>query len=307
MGDTEQRIDSVRKFNRFYTRRIGVLEEGHLGSSFSLAEVRVLYELEHRDQPAAAELARDLGLDGGYLSRLLAGLRRRGLVGAARSRADGRRSLLSLTSRGRKVFAGLDRSARNAVESMIGALSRNDQNRLVGAMAVVEKLLDNRPITDSSYLLRPHRPGDLGWLIHRHGVLYAEEYGYDEQFEALVAQIAAEFLQRFDPKRERCWIAERDGENVGAVLLVKQSRTVAKLRLLLVEPSARGLGIGSRLIEECIRFARQADYRMVALWTQSELHAARRLYERAGFRLKREEPHHSFGRDLVAEIWETKL
>jgi DNA-binding MarR family transcriptional regulator/N-acetylglutamate synthase-like GNAT family acetyltransferase len=309
MVDTEmdQRIAAVRHFNRFYTQQIGVLQEGYLESPFSLAEVRVLYELAEREQPTASELARDLGLDGGYLSRILRGFAKRGLIDRKPSEVDGRRSLLSLTEQGKAVFAPLHARSHDQIGAMLGRLPVEEQNRLVEAMGTIEGLLGARPEPRVPYLLRPHRPGDMGWVVHRHGVLYAQEYGWDEQFEALVAGIVAKFLEHFDPKLERCWIAERDGEIVGSVFLVKQSETVAKLRLLLVEPKARGLGIGTRLVDECILFARSVGYRKIVLWTNSVLVAARKIYARAGFRLVEEEPHHSFGHDLVGETWELEL
>ena len=252
--DIDQRVDAVRRFNRFYTKQIGVLHEGLLGSPFSLTEVRVLYELAHREKPTATELGKELGLDPGYLSRILRGFKKRGLVDKTPSEADGRQSLLSLTARGRKTFAPLNARSSNEVAAMLSKLSMVEQSRLIEAMHTIEGLLGARPEQKAPFLLRPHQPGDMGWVVHRHGVLYAQEYGWDEQFEALVAEILAKFIKEFDPKRERCWIAERDDEIVGSVFLVKQSAKVAKLRLLLVEPKARGLGIGGRLVDECIRF-----------------------------------------------------
>jgi DNA-binding MarR family transcriptional regulator/GNAT superfamily N-acetyltransferase len=267
----------------------------------------VLYEVAHRDRPAAAELGKDLGLDAGYLSRILRGLRRRGLVDRRPSTADGRRSLLGLTRGGRAAFATLDERSRREIGALLDPLPPRDQGRLVEAMRAIEELLGGVPRPPASYLLRPHQPGDMGWVVHRHGVLYAQEYGWDETFEGLVAEIVARFVKRLDPRRERCWIAEMDGEAVGSVFLVKQSRTVARLRLMLVEPKARGMGIGQRLVDECIRFARQAGYRQITLWTNSVLLAARRLYTQAGFRLVDEEPYHGFGHDLVGETWDLKL
>ncbi len=305
--DIDERVDAVRRFNRFYTKQIGVLHEGLLRSPFSLTEVRVLYELAHREKPTAAELGKELGLDPGYLSRILRGFEKRGLVGKVPSEADGRQSHLTLTARGREVFAPLNARSHDEVSAMLSKLSAVEQHRLIEAMRTIEKLLGARPEPKVPYLLRPPQPGDMGWIIHRHGVLYAQEYGWDETFEALVAEIAAKFIQKLDPKRERCWIAERDGEIVGSVFLVKKSKTVAKLRLMYVEPKARGLGIGSRLVSECVRFARQMGYRKVVLWTNSVLVAARHIYEKAGFRLVHEEPHHSFGHDLIGETWELKL
>lgn len=304
---TEARIDSVRRFNRFYTKQIGVLQEGLLQSPFSLAEARVLYELAHRDRPTATILGTELGLDAGYLSRILRRLEKKALVGKTRSRDDGRESFLALTAAGRKAFAGLDRRSAGAVRALLSSCSVPDQGRLVGAMHTIEDVLGAPPPSSGKVVLRPHRAGDIGWVIHRHGALYAREHGYDTSFEALVGQIAARFLTKFDPARERCWIAECNGEIVGSVFLVRKSERVAKLRLLLVEPHARGLGIGRQLVGECIRFAREAGYRRITLWTQQGLDAARRIYEGAGFRLTKEVPHHSFGRDLVAQTWDMKL
>ena len=303
----DQLVEAIRRFNRFYTKQIGVLHEGLLGSQFSLTEVRVLYELAHREIPTATALAKELDLDPGYLSRILRRFETRRLVGKRASTTDGRQSLLSLTPRGRKVFAPLNARSHREVAAMLGPLSATEQRHLLSAMETIERLLGDRPTPQVPYLLRPHQPGDMGWVIHRHGVLYAQEYGWDERFEALVAEIAARFIQHFDPQRERCWIAERAGEIVGSVFLVKKSKTVAQLRLLLVEPAARGLGIGGRLVDECIRFSRQARYRKIVLWTNSVLHAARHIYEETGFRLVHEEPHHSFGHDLIGETWELKL
>jgi len=303
----DPRVDAVRRFNRLYTRRIGALRAGLLDSPFSLAEARLLYELAHRDRPAAAELARDLGLDAGYLSRLLRGLERRRLISRERSRSDARQSLLSLTAAGRRTFATLDTRSNAEVRAMLGKLSDAGQRRLVEAMRDVERLLGAAPEPKVPYLLRPHRPGDMGWVVHRHAALYAQEYGWDERFEALVATIVAKFIDNFDPQRERCWIAERDGEIVGSVFLVTKSPTVAQLRMLYVEPGARGLGIGKRLVDECERFAREKGYRKIVLWTNSILHAARHIYEAAGYRLVAEEPHHSFGHRLVGQTWELKL
>jgi DNA-binding MarR family transcriptional regulator/GNAT superfamily N-acetyltransferase len=307
--DIGRRVEKVRRFNRFYTRRIGVLNEKLLRSPFSLTEVRVLYELAHRDKPTATELGNELRLDPGYLSRLLGGLEKRRLVAKTPADTDARQSLLALTKRGLQAFATLSARSNDEIHSIVGKLSTLNQKRLVEAMQTIEGLLDaESPSTERTpYILRPHEPGDMGWVVQRHGVLYAQEYGWDERFEALVASIVARFIEHYDPRRERCWMAEKDGETVGSVFLVTRSKTVAQLRLLLVEPSARGLGIGRRLVAECARFARQAGYKKVTLWTNSVLHAARHLYEGAGFRLVREERHKSFGHDLIAETWELKL
>jgi DNA-binding MarR family transcriptional regulator/GNAT superfamily N-acetyltransferase len=302
-----QRIQAIRQFNRFYTRQIGALREGLLGSEFSLAEVRVLYELANRESSTATELIRNLGMDAGYLSRMLRGFRKRGLIESKASDVDGRQNLLRLTKQGRKSFAPLDARANTEIGEMLNKMPEADQRRLVEAMRVIESLFGVKREQKTPYMIRPHQPGDMGWVVHRHGAVYAEEYGWDERFEALVADIAARFIQNFDPKRERCWIAEKDGEIVGFVFLVRKSKTVAQLRMLLVESKARGLGIGARLVNECERFARQAGYKKIILWTNSVLVAARRIYEKAGYRLIHEEPHTGFGPDLIAETWELKL
>jgi len=298
---------SVRRFNRFYTKQIGLLRKGYLDSPFSLTQVRVLYELAHRDRPTATELSKELELDAGYLSRLLQNFQERGLISRQPSKEDARQSHVSLTKKGHKAFAPLEKKSHDEAVTMVSKLSPPEQHRLVDAMHTIESLLGSRPEQNTSYVLRPHQPGDIGWVIHRHGVLYSQEYGWDERFEALVAGIAAQFIENFDPKRERCWIAEKDGVPVGSIFLVSQSKEVAKLRLLLVEPSARGSAIGHRLVDECIRFARQAGYRTIRLWTQSNLLAARHIYEKAGFRLIEKEPHHSFGHALTSETWELGL
>jgi DNA-binding MarR family transcriptional regulator/GNAT superfamily N-acetyltransferase len=303
----DQRAAVLRRFNRFYTRHVGALNEGLLQSSFSLTEARLLYELAQRKQPTASELSEALGLDAGYLSRLLGGLRSRSLVARERSTADGRRTHLALTGKGRAAFAKLDTRSQDDVRALLGRLSEPEQRRLLDAARTMERLLDGSVGSDAPYLLRSHQPGDMGWVVHRHGALYAEEYGWDEQFEALVAGIVAEFLRQFDPKKDRCWVAEREGDILGSVFLVRDSDMVAKLRLLLVEPSARGLGIGRRLVAECVATARRLGYRTLTLWTQQSLTAARHLYQQAGFTLVRAEPHHSFGHDLIGETWELTL
>jgi DNA-binding MarR family transcriptional regulator/GNAT superfamily N-acetyltransferase len=303
-----ERIAAVRRFNRFYTRHIGLLEEGLLSSPLSLTEARVLYELAHRRQSTAAELCAALGLDPGYLSRILAGFAKNHLIEKRQSPTDARQTLLAPSKKGRQTFEPLNARSDEQVRSILSNLSPARQADLLHSMQTVESVLNCETGGSTAYLLRQHRPGDMGWVVWRHGVLYSQEYGYDERFEALVAEIVAEFIERLDPVREHCWIAERDGENVGSVFLVKKSKTVAKLRLLLVEPSARGLGIGKQLVLECVRFARRAGYKRILLWTQSELTAARRIYEGAGFKLVGEEKHASWSRkDLVAETWELKL
>ena len=308
---TAARVDAIRAFNRFYTRQIGVLGDHYLGSDFSLTDLRVLYELTHRDTSTASDIGRELGLDAGYLSRILRRFETRKFLARTPSPADARQSLLRLTPKGRAAFKPIDAKARGLVEQLLGRLPDPGQRRVVDAMATITGLL-GVPGAESEraepYLLREHQPGDMGWVVHRHAALYAREWGYDSRFEALAARICADFLERFDPSGERCWIAERRGEIVGSVFLVRKSKTVAKLRLLLVEPEARGLGIGRRLIDECIRFARQAGYRRITLWTQRDLDAARRLYQQAGFSCVHSKPSPNFGRtDLVAETWELSL
>jgi DNA-binding MarR family transcriptional regulator/GNAT superfamily N-acetyltransferase len=304
-----EQVESVRRFNRFYTRQIGLLQEGFLQSPFSLTEVRVLYELAHHEETTATHLAQELSLDSGYLSRLLQGFRKRGLIETRRSEADRRQTLLSLSEAGERAFAKLNASQRRDIERLLEELLATDRLRLVSAMKEVEEILGAPPEHKIPYILRPHQTGDMGWVVHRHGVLYNQEYGWNEDFEALVAEIVAHFINHFDLARERCWIAEREGENVGSVFLVRHPERpgVARLRLLLVEPRARGLGIGRRLVQECTRFARQAGYERITLWTNSVLDAARRIYETEGYRLVKEEPHHSYGHDLVGQNWELEL
>lgn len=303
----EEQIAAVRAFSRFYTRQIGLLEEGLYRSEFSLTEVRVLYELAHRDGLTASDLVRDLSLDAGYLSRLLKKFEARGLLSRTASAQDARQAVLALTAAGREAFAPLNQASHDQIAAMLDRLSPQEREKLVRAMGQVRRLLGNAPEPEEPYILRPPRPGDMGWIVHRQAVLYTAEYGWDETFEALVAEIAANFVKTFDPAWERCWIAERDGETVGSVFVVRQSNEVAKLRLLYVEPSARGLGIGRRLVEECIRFAKDKGYRTLTLWTNDVLVSARRIYEAAGFRLVEEERHRSFGKDLVGQNWNLDL
>lgn len=302
-----QSVAALRRFNRFYTRQMGLLQEGLLSSPWSLTEVRVLYELAHRQEVTATKLKSELGIDAGYLSRILQGFAKRGLIIKRPSPNDARQSLLRLTRKGRTAFAPLDERANSEVAAVLERLSPGDQRRLVEAAGVIEHILEEPDQSRMAYVLRSHQPGDMGWIIHRHGVLYAKEYGWSEKFEALVAEIAAKFIQNFDHKRERCWIAERDGEFLGCVFLVKESDAIAQLRMLLVEPSARGLGIGRRLVQECVRFARSVGYKRITLWTNSVLLAARHIYEEAGFRLTATESHHSFGHELVSETWDLEL
>jgi len=299
-------VDVIRAFNRFYTRQIGVID-GTASSPFSLAEARVLYELSHREQPTATDIRKELGLDAGYMSRILREFERRKLVTRERSRTDERQKFLSLTTKGRRVFARLDERSSRDVAAMLQELSPGARKELVDSAQTIRRLLGDKLEPKVPYLLRQQQPGDLGWIVHRQAILYAEEFGWDGTYEALAAEIVAHFIKNYDPRRERCWIAEKDGARVGAVFVAKASDEVAKLRLLHVEPEARGLGIGKRLVEECIRFARQAGYQKITLWTQSILHAARRIYEQVGFRVVHKEQHHSFGKDLTAETWELNL
>jgi DNA-binding MarR family transcriptional regulator/N-acetylglutamate synthase-like GNAT family acetyltransferase len=301
-------VQTLRRFNRFYTAQIGVVNEHLVDSEFSMSEMRVLYELAHRDQPTAGALSKDLGLDPGYLSRMLRTFEKRGLLSRSESRSDARQNLLSLTPEGRKTFAPLEARWQEQMVHLLENIPPTDRKRLVEAMHTIEAILGKKRDATPSYLLRRHRPGDMGWVVQRHGDIYWQEYRYDERFEAFCAEIVAYFVLNLDPQCEACWIAEKDGENVGSVFVVRKSKTVAKLRLLLVEPSARRLGIGRRLVEECIRFSRDAGYKKMVLWTQSELHAARHLYQQAGFKVVDRQRHDSFGRKgLVAETWELKL
>ena len=305
--DFDARVGAVRRFNRLYTRRIGVLEDGFLGSPYSLTQARVLYELAQRPTSTATQVAAELGLDHGYLSRILRGFIERGLIVKTGSPDDRRQSLLSLTAKGRMAFAPLDEHSQNEVAAMLGALAVADQERVVAAMRTIEGSLCESPTPQVPYLLRPPHPGDMGWIVSRHGALYREEYGWDERLEALIAEIVAGFVRQHDRERERCWIAEKAAENVGSVLLVRETDEVARLRLLLVEPRARGLGVGGRLVEEAVRFAREARYRKVTLWTHTVLTAARRVYERAGFELTHQWTHDMFGKQLSAETWDLEL
>src|SRR5262249_13519592 len=296
----ERDIAAVRQFNRFYTRQIGVLEERLLDTPFSLTESRVLYELANRKAPTASELANDLGLDPAYLSRILRSFESRGLLARTPSEIDGRQTHLELTPEGRNAFLPLDRRSRESIAAILAMLDEPRQRRLVAAMRAIEAAL-GAPREKPPYLLRPHQVGDMGWVVSRHGALYAQEYGWNTAFEALVAEIVASFLRNFDVARERCWIAEIDGEPVGSVFVVKHSEEVANLRLLLVEPHARGFGIGARLVDECVRFSRQTGYRTLTLWTNHVLHAARHIYQQCGFRLVQEEKHRMFGPELIRQ------
>ncbi|HEU0029801.1 MAG TPA: bifunctional helix-turn-helix transcriptional regulator/GNAT family N-acetyltransferase [Kofleriaceae bacterium] len=308
--NNDRHVAAVRAFNRFYTQLIGALDEGHLSSEFSLVEVRLLYEVAHAGTITASALCETLALDPGYASRLVRRLSRQGLLSRAPSREDGRAHPLELTARGRKTVAELERRARRAVELLLARVPGSVQPRVLAAMQTIRRALEpssTQHVSPVPYMLRDHRPGDIGWIVHRHGVLYAEEYGWDERFEALVARVASDFITKLQPRRERCWIAERDGEIVGSVFLVARSRTVAQLRLLYVEPAARGLGIGTRLVQECTRFARLARYRKIMLWTNSILRSARRIYEAEGYRLVDEAPHDEFGTNLIGQTFELSL
>jgi DNA-binding MarR family transcriptional regulator/GNAT superfamily N-acetyltransferase len=301
-------IEGVRRFNRFYTRRIGVLNEHLLSSSFTLTTARMVYELATNEGVTATELSRRLGLDAGYVSRIVRELEQRGYLERKVSVADARQTHLSLTESGRSAFSELDARSRSEVGAMLDALRPGDQARLLESMERIERLLSGETRGPPSLVvLRSPEPGDLGWVVERHGVLYANEYGWDARFEALVARVVADYVADFDERRDRCWIAERDGERIGSVFVVKETAAVARLRLLLVEPVARGMGLGGRLVEECIRFSRRAGYAKLTLWTNDVLHAARRIYERAGFQRVEQEPHARFGSGLTGETWELRL
>jgi DNA-binding MarR family transcriptional regulator/GNAT superfamily N-acetyltransferase len=302
----DPQVDVIRTFNRFYTRKIGVID-GTVSSPFSLAEARVLFELAHSERLTATHICKELGLDAGYISRILREFERRKLVTRERSKTDERGKFLSLTAKGRRAFAPLDERSNRDVAAMLEALSPAAQKELVDSAQTIRRLLGGKPEPKVPYMLRQHQPGDLGWIVHRQAILYVEEYRWDGTYEGLAAEIVAQFIKNYDPKRERCWIAEKDGARVGSVLVAAASEEVAKLRLLHVESEARGLGIGKRLVEECVRFSRQVGYQKITLWTQSILHAARHIYEQVGFRVVHEEQHHNFGKDLTAETWELNL
>jgi DNA-binding MarR family transcriptional regulator/GNAT superfamily N-acetyltransferase len=309
--ETEGRVAAMRRFSRFYTRRLGVLQDRFLGSPFSLAEARVLYELTQRDRPTATELCASLDLDPGYLSRILRGFAERGLVTKTPAPEDRRQSRLALTAKGRKAYAPLERRSHDDVAAMLGALADADQERVLAAMGMIERLIGEPQHETSAaqpaYTLRPPRTGEMGWVVARHAALYAQEYGWGARFEGLCAEIVAEMIATHDPAHDRHWIAELDGEPVGSVFCVKASDEVAKIRLLLVEPRARGHGIGTRLVDECIAFARAAGYRRMTLWTHSVLIAARKIYQAAGFRLVAQKEHADWGVPVVGETWEMEL
>ncbi len=306
-GISQEHIRAVRRFNRFFTRQIGVLREGLLHSPYSLVEARIIFELANQSNITASELCNGLGLDAGYLSRILNKLEGDKLIEKIRSDEDGRLRLISLTPEGEKAFSLLDQRSNEEVSELLCELNEGDRVRLIEAMGSIEQILDHGFKYAEPFYLRHHEAGDIGWVIHQHGLLYNQEYGWDESFEALVAQICADFINKYDPQKERCWIAEMQGERVGSVFCVQESEQVAKLRLLLVTPQARGLGLGSRLVQECIRFAKRSGYQKLTLWTNDVLLAARHIYEKIGFRLVKEEPHHSFGHDLVGQNWDLTL
>ena len=299
-------VEAVRGFNRFYTRRVGVLDP-YLGGDLSLTEVRVLYELAHRESPTAGELCRDLGLDAGYLSRILRRFESRGWVHRAPSTTDRRQALLRLTAAGRRAFAPLQQRSRSEAAELLAPLAPAQRQELLGAMEQMQRVLEPGPAAVPAVVLRDPRPGDLGWVVQQHGELYAREYRFNAEFEALVAQVAARYLKNFDPDREKGWIAEVDGERVGSVFVVRRSATVAQLRLLILTPAARGRGLGTRLTDECIAFARAKGYRKMMLWTQSILLPARAIYRSRGFEIVKREPYAAFGRKLVSEVWERRL
>lgn len=302
-------IDTIRRFSRFYTRRIGVLHEGLLGSALSLTEGRIVYEIATRAQTTATNLRDDLDLDAGYLSRTLKSLEARHVITRTASASDARQTLLKLTADGQRLFADIDAASKREVAMLLHPLDSADRAVLVNAMTAIERLLstEHGDAPGRDVVLRPHRPGDMGWVVHRHGILYTQEYGWDQTFEALVAKVAADFIDSFNPARDYCCIAERDGQILGSAFVVAKDATTAKLRLVFVEPQARGLGIGRRMVEDCLQFARTSRYARMTLWTNDVLVPARALYERLGFELTASEPHRSFGQNLVGETWERDL
>lgn len=307
MNSLTQRAELIRQFNRFYTKQIGVLQQGLLDSPFSLTEARVIYELGQYENNTASDICSQLDLDAGYLSRMLGDFKKKGLVHKEVSPQDGRQSILRLTEAGQQAYHMLNSRSQQEIEAMLEQLSDGEQIRLVNAMQTVESLLGTQPQWKVPYILHPPQPGDMGWVVTQHGLLYAREYQWDATFEGFVAEIIAGFVKNFKPKFERCWMAEVDGQNAGSVFIVKKSDEVAKLRMLIVTPEARGLGIGKRLVQECISYARQVGYRKMTLWTNSCLLAARHIYKQAGFQLVASEPYHDFGQDLVGETWDLDL
>jgi DNA-binding MarR family transcriptional regulator/GNAT superfamily N-acetyltransferase len=301
------RIAAFRRFNRFYTQKIGVLDRSYLQSEFSVAEARVLYELAQRGETTASEISANLGLDMGYLSRILAKLEGQQLIRRTPGEQDARQRFIQLTPKGRKAMSTLDSRSEEQAGSLLAKLTDPQQASVLQAMSQIQAALGDSQATGEPYIIRTHRTGDLSWIAYRHAVLYSQEYGWNQAFEALVLEITAHFLEHYDPETECCWVAERSGEILGFVLLVKRSKQIAKLRLLLVEPTARGLGIGKRLVEECIRFSREKGYEKIVLWTHSNLTAARGIYQKAGFQLVSTGSHEDFGPRVTAETWELAL
>jgi DNA-binding MarR family transcriptional regulator/GNAT superfamily N-acetyltransferase len=308
-SEMDQAIAAYRRFTRFYTRILGLLGEKLLKGGRSLTEARVLYELGGAGRTSASEIAAELNLDRGYLSRILTKLEKERLLTRTASATDARQVVVRLTRKGKVMFARLNRFSSEQAREALDRLTPEQCSNVIGSMQTIENLLSAAGPARPPLVLRPHRPGDMGWVVGRNGALYAQEYGWDQTYEALVARITADFLTNFDPQRERCWIAERNGERLGCIFLVRhpEQEGVAKLRLLLVEAGARGMGLGKVLVSECIAFARCCGYKKMTLWTQSILHAAHHIYQQAGFRLVTEEPHHSFGADLVGQTWELEL
>ena len=308
MAVRNEQIAAVRRFNRFYTRQIGLLDEHLNGSPFSYPEARIMYELAQNKDASASDLVASLGMDAGFVSRVLVRLVRRGLISRRRSESDGRVSQLNLTARGQADFAALNAASQRDMSRMLGRIKGDGPDRLIGAMRTIEDLLGFRGARAHPPIrLRRPRPGDLGWVVERNAAAYAKEYGWGLQAEALFARIVADYQQNHDPERERCWIAERWGDRVGCVFLVKKTDTVAQLRMLLVEPGARGSGLGRRLVDQCTQFAREAGYRKIVLWTNRVLSAARHIYESAGYRFVKEERHDELDTDPIFEVWELKL
>lgn len=302
-----EQVEAVRRFNRFYTHQIGVLNKSMLDTPYSLTEARVLYELSQTDATTASDLCNALGLDAGYLSRILQSFRKKGLISRQRSKIDGRQSILSLTKKGQATFIELNGKSCDEVGKMLEKIASPERNELIQAMNCIQNLLGPPQTEKKAYLIRHYQPGDIGWVVQRHAELYAAEFNWGEEFEAMVAEIAASFINNYTPEKEQCWIAEMDGERVGSVFLVKMSDEIAKLRMLIVEPKARGLGIGARLVEECIRFARKSGYKKMTLWTNSNLHTARRIYQKAGFQLVQKDVSQQFGKEWIEETWEMEL
>ncbi|HUB84033.1 MAG TPA: helix-turn-helix domain-containing GNAT family N-acetyltransferase [Bryobacteraceae bacterium] len=307
MAVSEEKIQQVRSFNRFYTRRIGLLREGLLDTPFSLTQARVLFEIAHQPGTRSVDVGRELGLDSAYLSRLLDSFERRKLIVREQCPDDRRVNHLRLTAKGRAAFGRLENLSVDQSRDLLANLTEAGRQRLTDSMSAIQDVLSPKGASEPVVTLRTHRAGDIGWVIMRHGQIYTQEYGWDNTFEGLVAEIAGKFLQTFDPARERCWVAELDGQPAGCIFLVKYTETIAKLRLLLVEPWARGHSIGSKLVDACVAFAREAGYRKVTLWTQNNLHSARHIYQRAGFQLVEEGLHHQFGVDLVQQVWDLNL